>query len=77
MEERHKNLKSEKQKTMINKIIAKISDAHPSFYYLSTSEVAFEIKTYIDTTGNLSKEEQDLLENLDHRDIQMLLSLHN
>lgn len=62
---------------MINKIMTKLSDAHPSFYYLSTPEIAIQIKAYIDTPGNLSKEEQDLLHNLSQRDIQILLSLHS
>ena len=77
MEEKHKDLKSTKQKAIIDKIVVKLSDIHPSFYYLSTHEIALEIKTYVDTKGNLTNDEQDLFESLDHRDIQMLLSLHS
>jgi hypothetical protein len=76
VEEKHKDLNNTKQKAMIKKIMATLSNDHPSFYYLSTSEVAHEIKNHIDTAGKLSKDEFDLLKNLDHRDIQMLLSLH-
>lgn len=77
MKEKHKDLKNTHQKTIINEIVATLNDSHPSFYYLSTIEVAAEIKKYIHEPGNVSREQFDQVKDLSRHDIQILLSLHN
>jgi len=77
MEDKRQNLKSNKQVRLMEKIMLDLADHHPSFYYLSTIEIANEIKNYIDTKNKLSKEDLALLDDLEVRDIQILLSLHN
>jgi len=77
MEEKHKNLKSTKQQKIIEQVMATLSKSHPSFYYLSTIELAVEITDYMQQTGNLLKEDYDLIKDLNHRDIQIILSLHS
>ena len=60
MEEKRKDLKSSKQKAIVTNILNILSEAHPSFYYLSTVEIATEIKQYIDNSGKLSTTDQEL-----------------
>lgn len=76
MEEKRKDLRSTRQKEIIDKVIAQLHKLHPSFYYLSTIEVAAEIKKYTHEPNNLSLEELELVDNLSRRDIQILLSMH-
>ena len=77
MEEKHNDLIHSKQKAIINRIVDEVSASHPSFYYLPTSQIAAEVKCYIQQPGKLSKEEQLLLKPLSQRDIQILLSFHS
>jgi len=76
MEEKRKDLKNSKQKNIVTNIVNILSEAHPSFYYLSTIEIAAEIEDYIHKPGKLSVTDHDLVKDLDRRDIQILLSLH-
>jgi hypothetical protein len=76
MEEKRKNLISSQQKRIISEAIAALNESHPSFYYLSTIEIAAEIKKYFHAVGRLSVEEFELVNKLSRRDIQILLSLH-
>ncbi len=76
MQEKQKDLTSVKQKQVLNKILQTLSERHPSMYYLSTVEIANQIKRHIDETGELSLEEQALVKPLELREIQILLSLH-
>jgi len=77
MEEKHKDLKNNQRKKIITEVVSALNELHPSFYYLSTVEIAGEIKKYISEPGKLSRDKCDLVEDLSQRDIQMLLSLHN
>lgn len=77
MEEKRKDLKSNLQKEIVTEVINALNESHPSFYYLSTVEIAGEVKTYINESGKLSREKLDLVKDLTQRDIQMLLSLHS
>ena len=76
MEEKRVNLINSQQKRIINDVLAALNESHPSFYYLSTIEIAAEIKTYIHTSGQLSVDHFELVGDLSRRDIQILLSLH-
>lgn len=77
MEEKHKNLINSQQKELLNNIVARLNESHPSFYYLSTIEIAAEIKKYILESGNLSHDDSELMKGLSREDIQILLSFHN
>ena len=77
MEDKRKNLVSSKQKELISVILARLQDEHPSFYYLSTSEIAHEIMQYAEEPGKLTHDEALLLKSLSVRDVQMIMSLHN
>jgi len=76
MEEKRRDLKSTQQKELLRQIMADLSKCHPSFYYLSTIEVAAEIKNYIDQNKGISRDDYLLLKGLTRRDIQIILSLH-
>lgn len=76
MEEKRKNLINTQQKQIIRKIVIALNESHPSFYYLSTIEIAAEIKKYIHSPGKLSAEHFEVTNKLSRRDIQILLSLH-
>ena len=77
MEEKRKDLTASKQRQLFNKIIAELNRSNPSFYYLSTSEIAYEIELFIKSGEGLTTTEMDILSDLNRTDIQMLLSLHN
>jgi hypothetical protein len=77
MEEKRKDLIASKQKQLINTIVAKLSQLHPSFYYSATSEIAYEIERYIKQADGLSHDEIEVLKGLSRNDIQMILSLHS
>lgn len=77
MEEKRRDLIVSKQKSLINDIVAKLSELHPSFYYSPTSEIAYEIHQYIQGGEGLSRDEIDILIELSRNDIQMILSLHS
>ncbi|WP_147250954.1 hypothetical protein [Arenicella xantha] len=77
MQEKKSELKSAKQERVVLDIMSKLSETHPSFYYLSTIEIAVEIEKYIQASGQLSAEQSKLLAGLDRHGIQMMLSLHS
>lgn len=77
MQEKRKDLKSSQQSKIITGLVNQLFEREPSFYYLSTIEIAIEIEKIITVSGNITTEEAEILKGLDHRDIQMLLSLHN
>lgn len=76
MEEKRADLKSQKQKDLLDKILSKLSADNPQIYYESTSQVAYQIEDYLKGDNDLSMEELELLSTLDAHDIQLILSLH-
>lgn len=76
MEEKRRDLKSTKQKKIIMDIVSELNRTDPSLYYLSTSEIALEVKNYIETSEQLVQGDKALVTDLSQRDVQMLLSLH-
>lgn len=76
MEEKHKDLIAVKQKELLNIIVAKLNELHPSFYYSPTSEIAHEIEQYVKEGNGLSRDDIELLGKLSRYDIQVMLSLH-
>ena len=76
MEEKRKNLDSEKQRRLLERLVGELGRSHLDFYYRSTSEVAFLLRKYIDGDADLSVEERGLLKPLSEHDIQIKLSQH-
>lgn len=77
MEEKRKDLISTKQKELLAKLLVSLQSEHPNFYYLSTTEIAYEILEYSKESSELSREERSLITDLSMRDVQILLSLNN
>ena len=77
MEDKRKDLKSTRQRAIIERVVARLADSNPSFYYLSTIELAAEIQAWIRQSGNLNKDDSELVKNLRRRDIQLILGLHS
>jgi len=77
MEEKHRDLKSTKQKRIIENVVQTLSKSDPQLYYLSTIELAAQIQNHISEHRALSKDDYDLVKDLSRRDIQLILSLHN
>ncbi len=77
MEKSRQELKAEKQRRLLEQIVGRLADEHPSFYYLSTVDVAAKIEEYIGTGAKLSAEQQELMRGLDRRALQMLLSVQS
>lgn len=75
MEEKRQDLRAEKQKTLINRLVSELSAKHPDFYYLSTMDVAYAIKDYVKTDAKLTQDDRVLIDPLTPKDIQMILSL--
>lgn len=76
MEEKRQDLDSEKQKKLLERLVSELSREHIDFYYRPTSDIAFAIQKHIKDGAKLTQEEHALLERLEPRDIQILLSLH-
>ena len=77
LEEKKQDLKSTRQKAIIQKVMQSLAESHPDFYYLPTIELAAEIQAYIRAPGNFQHEDVQDVVNLSRRDIQLLLGLHN
>jgi len=76
MEEKRKNLVHSQQKQVIKEVIECLNQSHPSFYYLSTIEVAAEIRKFMHEPSNLTHDKYELVKSLSRKDIQILLSFH-
>ncbi|MEM9970642.1 MAG: hypothetical protein AAF762_06040 [Pseudomonadota bacterium] len=76
LEEKRKDLDSEKQKRLLQRLVGELSTVDPDFYYRSTADIASMLKTKIDAGDSLNGEEKSLLQRLSARDIEVLLSLH-
>ncbi|SNS98687.1 hypothetical protein SAMN05421757_10517 [Tropicimonas sediminicola] len=76
LEEKRKDLDTEKQKALLQRMLTELSRANPDLYYRSTSEIASYIERYVAEEASLLVEERALLERLNQRDIQILLSLN-
>ncbi|MEM6415997.1 MAG: hypothetical protein AAF720_15225 [Pseudomonadota bacterium] len=75
MEEKREDLEAEKQKELLQKLVAELSRSHLDFYYKSTIEVAYLLKDYIKKGAKLTQDERALLAPLSQHDIQLRLSL--
>lgn len=71
-----KDLDGEKQKALLRRLVAQMSQSDPGVYYLSTTEIAALIERQIAEGEGLLVEERSLLQRLGRRDIELMLSLH-
>ncbi|MEM9499822.1 MAG: hypothetical protein AAGA28_18015 [Pseudomonadota bacterium] len=75
LEDRRKDLDSERQKALLRRLVDEMSRRDVDFYYRSTSDVAAFLKQHIEDGTGMSAEERALLAGLSQRDIEVLLSL--
>ncbi|MGD1887601.1 MAG: hypothetical protein ACFB01_10870 [Cohaesibacteraceae bacterium] len=76
LKDKRKDLDSEKQKKLLQRLVEQLSQTDPDLYYRPTSQIALLLKTYIDGDARLLADERTLLQHLSQRDIEVLLSLH-
>lgn len=76
LQDKRADLDAEKRKRLIIRLLEDLSRSNGDLYYRPTSEIALQIRKYIETEADLHHEEKVLLEPLDQRDIEVLLSLH-
>ncbi|MEM1378040.1 MAG: hypothetical protein AAGG69_11710 [Pseudomonadota bacterium] len=74
LEEKRKDLDSEKQKVVLQRLVKEVSEMDPDFYYRSTAQVAMHLKKHIETGATLNGEERGLMQGLSQRDLEVLLS---
>ncbi|MEM6682572.1 MAG: hypothetical protein AAF607_10045 [Pseudomonadota bacterium] len=75
MEDKRGELKAEKQRKLLERIVQELGRENPQFYYMPTVEIARAIQDYVATSKTLNQNEHDLLKGLDARQMQILLSL--
>ncbi len=76
LEDKRKDLDSEKQKQLLRKLVEDLSKQHIDLYYQPTSEIAAFLEKQIESGKSLLAEDRALLRRLSRRDIEVLLSLH-
>ena len=76
LEEKRKDLDSEKQKKLLFRLVDELSRSSPDLYYRSTGEIAAYLEAYIRKGAKLSADDRALLTRLSRRDLEVLLSLH-
>ncbi|WP_170464915.1 hypothetical protein [Ruegeria arenilitoris] len=75
LEDKRKDLVSEKQKQLLERLVIELSRTRGDLYYQSTSEVAAQLERHIQSGANLLDVEKDLIGGLSRRDIEIILSL--
>ncbi len=76
LEEKRKDLDSEKQKKILMRLVEALSQLDPDLYYRPTSDIALHLEKYIRGDAKLTSDERSLMERLSRRDLEVLLSLH-
>lgn len=76
-DKQHRALKSSRQRAVLDKLMTKLAKKEPSFYYLSTSDIAASLHEAIVARAGLSPEDFELVKDLERQDIQILLSIHH
>ncbi|MEM8685632.1 MAG: hypothetical protein AAGF72_19635 [Pseudomonadota bacterium] len=69
-------LKSSKQRKVLDRMVAELGGLDSRIYYLSTVEIAQLIEAKLEADSGLNQAEQELMSGLSSRDIQILLSIH-
>lgn len=76
LQDKRKDLDSERQKKLLQRLVEELSRTQPDLYYQATSTIALLLEAHIQRGAGLSLEERELLHPLRKRDIEILLSLH-
>ena len=76
LQEKRVDLDAEKQKRLLQALVAELSQTQGDLYYQSTSQIAVLLQRYINDQAQLTADDRALLQKLDRRDIEMMLSLH-
>lgn len=76
LQDKRKDLDSERQKRILFRLVNELSQLSPDLYYRSTSEIAACLEKYIRRGAKLSTDDRALMARLGRRDIEVLLSLH-
>lgn len=76
MEEKRADLRSERQRKLLQTLVEDLGRANPQFYYMSTIQVARALKDYVANEAKLPQDDRALLDALKPEDIQILLGLH-
>ncbi|MEM9436443.1 MAG: hypothetical protein AAGA15_05325 [Pseudomonadota bacterium] len=76
LEEKRKDLDSERQKRLLQRLVSDLSHQSPMVYYMPTADIAALLEANIKKGGRLSPEDRALLQKLSKRDIEVILSLH-
>ncbi|WP_171102003.1 MULTISPECIES: hypothetical protein [unclassified Ruegeria] len=77
LEDKRKDLVSERQKQLLDRMVVELSRSHGDLYYHSTSQIALLLEQHIQAGTGLLAAEKDLLKDLSRRDIEIMLSLTN
>ena len=76
LQDKKRDLESEKQKKLLQRLVEELGGLNTDLYYQSTTEVARQLRDYIKSEAKLNADEHGLLDHLSQRDIEILLSLH-
>ncbi|MEL7012960.1 MAG: hypothetical protein AAFO72_06735 [Pseudomonadota bacterium] len=76
LQDKRKDLDGERQKRLLQKLVADLSHQDPNVYYMPTAGIAARLHETIKTGGRLAAEDREILQRLTLRDIEVLLSLH-
>lgn len=69
-------LKVDQQKFIINKLIAELSKSDPNLYYIDSHTIATLVYEKI-SSGDLSKQEEEIVVELKVKDILILMSYNS
>ena len=76
LQDKRKDLDSERQKKLLRGMVEELSKQDPDLYYRSTADIAAMLHGFIAKGGRLELEDRALMKKLSARDIEVLLSLH-
>ncbi|MEM0900196.1 MAG: hypothetical protein AAGI92_09630 [Pseudomonadota bacterium] len=76
LQEKRKDLDSEKQKKLLDKMVEELSRTDADLYYRPTAQIAMRLKQHIDGEAEIRADDRELLRRLSTRDIEVLLSQH-
>ncbi len=74
LQEERKDLDGERQKALLDRLVAELNRSEPDLYYRSTIDIALRLERYIADEAGLPEEDRAILMRLNRRDIQVLLS---
>ena len=77
LEDKNADLIAEKRKKLLERLIVEISRTGFDLYYAPTSQVADYLLKYAEKDAGLNADEHGLLEGLERRAVEILLSLHD